>query len=1566
MPGKRLIGDAYIAVIPDTSPFDALKAGLDAKAAAVHPQVKVGAELDKGVLQKILAQIKALRSDIQVGLGLKPADVAKVKSKLKALGDTAVVGVRLSPSELAAAKATLESYLRGSDAEIHLTADIIEKYGTPRRPSHLPPVPVDVVAEFKKATLAKIKAEMDAASKADPVEISTEISPASMAISKFAFDNFVKTLKAKPNIDFTAPLRGMASLENQARYLSGILKNMTVGEGPGITRGAADLINRLRQIQTQADTLRKALANMQLQGIDTTKYDQSLANVDSVTSATLRSVIGNWQNFGDAVGKTKAKVDIAAAATTAAMNVFIQGAGTGWGILQNKIVLFAGVLDKVLPQALTRVSVWHLAADWIAEFAAVLAPAAIDVGLWGAAVTPIFADVGNRLKDMQSAAAATGTSIGIFNYNAKGAIGPIQSLQNKLQPGVWEIFGDAVRVATSKTGAFSTIVQGVQQVVLNLAARMTEAFKSSTFSTILQNGVTDFQRFGTIIGNLGGAFGSFVKDVPGYAAVIEELFVKLSYGIENFVNFAGPVIKAGLALHGFFLYTGLAVTALPALLTAVANGAKNFFTFADGVAGGIGALGNWVKALLIGDGAAAAAEVENSKLLSSFAGAGAKAKDFGKQMLALGTNPYVLGIAAIGAAVFGMITKWNAAQAAVNNFVTNTENKINSMQGGQALIAIPAALSNFQLKMAQVNSSANFNSIVKGFSSWNNVIGNTGSELATVGHRFVGLFTQAKSFTAGLKNAGKLILDIFSPASLQSDTAHQIQINGLNELQAAYRKLSGEQQNLFKTTALVMQGQTGATKTTFSFSDSLGILSAAGVQAGDSFQTMMTKVQGLLTGWNALNLSGGQLANAYKAIDLQTEMNQSHISELTGAYSSFISMITGGQSSFTTFGTGLSTLNQALSGAGASGVKFNDSLGKFTVSGTAAGASLKGMSNASLNAQGAFQSQIVNAQNLYNSLLPLSTVSNLGAKGQGMLAQAMKDMVGSMLPLAKGNPVLISELSGLAQIAGGKATTSFQDLSKWVGNTKNPMQDLKSITDKFTVSAGNLAQDAQNLAGALGQTLTGAISTALFAASGGPKAMNALAQSIYNLVNGKGSTNALVQSLKNAIPSLKLATGSTDNAKQEFLAMAAAAGVKGPQALAIWNSALGQATAAAKANTFQNKVLNQASANLESSFKNAAAATKLSDKSIHELWGDIKNQNLDMLAGKAVSTKNAFIQWAVNGLGVSTQAAEKMWKTNQAQNLDKLAMKASTTKDAFVKMAMNGLNISKSAAEDLWKTLRMQYLDTLVAKGNSAKNSFIQLAMQGLGLTKSKATDLWNTMKQQYLDTAAAKAGMTKQAFEKLASQFGVTKSDADKLWASMQKPIDTQNLDKYNAALKNLQSYLQNITAKTWNVNVQMNIQQAVAASGTTSPGSAAAAVTAIATGRRKARGGILRGEGPAGKDGPIYQGAPGELVIPSSHAAMFGDMARRAGIPGFAAGGFPGAGSVYSFGSGPAGTYTGSSGTGAPQMPPMTQMQGAALLDAVQQMVMLLRQQPQAIGRAVSNPAGTGVQAAYYGTIG
>jgi hypothetical protein len=64
------------------------------------------------------------------------------------------------------------------------------------------------------------------------------------------------------------------------------------------------------------------------------------------------------------------------------------------------------------------------------------------------------------------------------------------------------------------------------------------------------------------------------------------------------------------------------------------------------------------------------------------------------------------------------------------------------------------------------------------------------------------------------------------------------------------------------------------------------------------------------------------------------------------------------------------------------------------------------------------------------------------------------------------------------------------------------------------------------------------------------------------------------------------------------------------------------------------------------------------------------------------------------------------------------------------------------------------------------------------------------------------------------------------------------------------------------------------------------------LPTGMRLAAGGMVpfSGGGPAGRDSVHAMLAPGELVIPTSHAAHFADAARRASIPGFAAGGVAG----------------------------------------------------------------------------
>lgn len=1427
----------------------------------------VTAALDPGQVAAIKAELEALTSRVSLGLALDPAQLAKVETALRGMAESVGLDVVISPEQVAAAKAMAERDFAGGirvpvvpmvrSDQAAIASWALQDAGI-GGDIQLTPVIAPQTGEALHAAVARYMN--------DPaVQLRLNVDPTIAAQEKaFLRSQFADGLRIP-----VVPMISEAGLTEalQAMYKAApVHGNWKIPVNPQIdaATGAAlrDAVGKYMndpEVQLRLNTI-PAMTKLEfLNQYARQLFSNTVGDTVSfaASAASLLSYAAAAKSVGGAFTKMRANIvaaDAIAETATSLWTSFFSGATTGAGLLTSRIRLWGGALDNVLPEILSSVSVWHAGADVIAEFAAVLVPATLGVIAFGIALAPVALDALKRLQAMQEAASALGVQIGKMNYSAQGAVGPLQALQNSLQPTLWQLYGDAINVMTSKTGVFSTVVKQVAAVVRDLAARMTEAFTSNSASNFMKNAAADFQRFGTIIGNLGGTFGNFLKAVPGYAEIIQEVFVQVTRLIEAFSAVTIPIMHAGLALHGFIIYVGLAVTAGVALLGGIGNVLKGFFTYAQ-TATDLTSVG--------------------AKLAASFTGAGKAALAFGKNMLILLTNPYVVAIAAIGAAAYDLAVNFNSLTGAEQNFI-NKMTAVGNMPGGQGLQQIPQNLAAISKQIQIASSPQYFQKIA---SNWNN-LSNFGNGFAksmkAAGSQVAAAFTQFNS--AGLVGNLAHLGDALKALVFTGPAIHEQVSSYISALEGAYNQLSGQEQHLLTVTGELMTGQgqlftgiTGGTKTTYTFTQALGILNAAGVQTSDSLQTMETKVQGLLQGWSQFGLNATQVGNAVNALALQSEMGQSSISKLTSAYSSFISMVTSGESAFSTFGTGLGTLSQALSSTGAKGVTFTNTLGKFRVTGTAAGAALNGITQASLAARGAFATEVTNATTLYNSLTTLSGVSVAGAKGQTLLAQAGKDMVATLLPLAKGSNAAMAEVSALAQLAGGPATTSFQALAKWTGNVKNPMQQLNKIEQQLTVSSSNLYQDTMNLAGAMNQTLTTAISGAIFTAEKGPQALQGLATAMAGVANGSTGYSAVEKALGQLMPALVQMSGSSKLAEDQFLAMAASFGISAKQATIMWQAVT--ATSQGLQHTANAAItLTSASTQNALAMQRETGALGLTTSAYVQLWGVIAKNNT-LMTGSASYTsmaKNAFISFAQNGLNYTAAQAQHLWGSVNAQNLVSLAGKATTTKSTFVTLAKNGLGLTTAMAGQLWSELRLQYLDTLVTKGKGAEGQFVALAKSGLDLTTSAAQQLWNTLKSQYLDTLGAKATTLVGNFVAVAKQFGVSNKAAVTLWTSLQK------------LPPNIRVAIDETIAGGGSIKVQGNIVS------NTSTGIATNTVTGQQTfnGYSYASGGIVPpGATPAGRDGQLVMAAPGELIIPTSHAAKFADLARRAGIPGFGA---------------------------------------------------------------------------------
>lgn len=712
-------------------------------------------------------------------------------------------------------------------------------------------------------------------------------------------------------------------------------------------------------------------------------------------------------------------------------------------------------------------------------------------------------------------------------------------------------------------------------------------------------------------------------------------------------------------------------------------------------------------------------------------------------------------------------------------------------------------------------------------------------------------------------------------------------------------------------------------------SGAISIATLAGVRgnaiANDSASAWAKAEQAIKStaaGYGYLGQQAGAAGNQLDALNISTSVQLKDVQSLASAESAWISLITGGVTSFATFEQGQTTLADTLNGkmnpavvtsttastkaassltalakggsdatksltttssttkaAATSADTMSVTLGKITEKFNLAGASMKGTSTAALAAQQAFASQLSSGVALYGNLQQLASASGNTKAAQSELAAGGKAIVAQLLPMAAGSKEATGELSALAQLMGGPATDNFQTLAKWAGNSAKAEDTLNSSQTKLTLSSIDLTKAAQNLGVAVSSLATSEESAAIAKTDGLSQAISGLATDAEK-TSGQVTKASLALSGEYVSALEKTGVGTTQ-AKQDLNAYLSQLGYT-PAAIATIDASLGQSTTAwnkyetAQAqNTKASKDFQTAATNNENALKGLAGGLVAPVTYYNELWAALVKQDTAMVksGNDATAAKSQFQNFATQGLDVSASAAQQLWAKFGNQNLDSLAAKAGSTKTSFINLAEQGLHLSTTQAQQLWNAFAMQNLDSLASKGDTAKDSFMALAKNGLDLTTTSANTLWNTLEHQYLDTLAGKAGETENAFVKVASQFGLTKAAAEQLWTQLHTlsagspyPVNVNETLTGSGAIK-----------------ASVNATGITLTSPTSSTPRAGVSSTAILA---KAAGGVVSG-GIHGQDSVHTMLAPGELVIPTTHAAAHMVQAKREGIPGMAAGG-------------------------------------------------------------------------------
>lgn len=469
----------------------------------------------------------------------------------------------------------------------------------------------------------------------------------------------------------------------------------------------------------------------------------------------------------------------------------------------------------------------------------------------------------------------------------------------------------------------------------------------------------------------------------------------------------------------------------------------------------------------------------------------------------------LLLLAAFAAGAFELARAWDTAAPSVTKDIRSTVDALNQLPASQAIPQAVADIGHFN----QAIQSLSLDSVEKQLQSWGSTFQSLGDRWTAVGHDFEDIWNQLTrtggSLVGIFKDFGNAI-DLVIGRGDQAQIAMVQMAHDTAAYQTAIDQLLGSQKNEFTVLGQLMQGTLAGGAATHNFTDAIALMDLAGVRANDSLAVMRQKIDNLVTGYQNMSVSGGMLAGAVNAVTLASEIQSSKVSQLTQAYTAWFSLISSGVSGLDSFASSLSTLDGTLK------------LGTTN---------LGGLTAAQITAQQQFTATASAAQTQFNSLTQLASAAGLGQKGTDMLTQAMKDYIAILIPASQGNDALRQQLIGLAQEVNPNIT-SFQQLTTWVGNVHQPMQNLDSITTTLTKDAGNLTADIQNLSTALGQTLTDAMAQAAVAATGGDQKMAALATTI--LATGADSNKTQQDALALAEQLVQL-TGSTKNAHDEFV-----------------------------------------------------------------------------------------------------------------------------------------------------------------------------------------------------------------------------------------------------------------------------------------------------------------------------------------------------------------------------------------------------------------------------------------------
>lgn len=980
----RVLGDVLVVINPDATGFRNLAdVQIRKQLAGFRPQVTLNPntkELNAAItsIQARMKELNSRLSQLRISADSKPAEATIAR--------------------LQARLATLTKQMSG----MTMAADTKK---------------LDAAIAAEQAKVTALQQRMrDLQLNADDAKAAAKI--AALEKQAAALDKSLDSLEA--DVDVNAALTKLIAVEAELKLLKSNAR-------------AVQLNADMRSFAAQITASEALIAQLKAEASDI----KLGANVDTAKLLTAEATLLGMEHTVSELGKvelpsTKTAMDIFAASS----NRGTTAAAAGWRLLTGHITLFAGAFNKMLPAMFTSVAVWHLLLDAAVEIVAVWAPAIVAVTAFGAAASDAAREVFNRMTAANTVLDATGKTLPQLSTN-------FEKMHNAVRPQVYQLFGDALLVMNSRGGSLNKVITGTGQVLDQLAARMVYALtKGGGLNKFMAGAVTDVAKLGDSFANLGSIFASVFRAVPGYAEILLSVGDAVLHVLSVFTNAAEPVIAVGLALHGFFIYGGLAVTMSLGLVAGIVKLIGSFGKFNEAVTlVGYNALKNFALTLVSG----IKSLVAYGGALLAIAGeegvAAAGSVVLADAMTLLSRVPIVVWLTLTATLITGLVLLLRSAKSHTQQFVDGLQKTIAVAQLSDVLTTIQSA----QTSVAQRLSAAQKD------------LANTSQYLSTQNLR-TGQSTQMVS------------------------TAWTMAKGNVDALRQAQSQLSGQYSLVSSRVGALARQYGGNTQ-------ALGALNAAGITTSQildknsvHWAQALIQVDATATAYKAMGTQAGQLGNNLDVLGRTVTDQYQSVQKLNQGWDSFLSDLTGTQGSLDSVIQGYQTLNDHSG-------KLTISLGKLKAKYDDQKAAIDSLTPAGVALNQAFGDQVNNLGKLFDSFRTAGLANNLFTSG-------VKLAIAPLTKYAKGSQEATAQLVGLAQEAGYQGPISMQALTKWLGNTHDATKRLKDITDQATTQEALLTGAMQNQGNYIANRLIGDINDAILKYNGVEKAARAYGDAV--------------------------------------------------------------------------------------------------------------------------------------------------------------------------------------------------------------------------------------------------------------------------------------------------------------------------------------------------------------------------------------------------------------------------------------------------------------------------------------